>query len=451
MDAEVFIYGTPIGNCFYGKADEKIYFDTFYNGEKDDFLAVKIRKAGDNKLYCYYNYLIYQNVIGKNGRPGSFFGITLRLDAYCLDLKSIYRILDVTFNTYVRGVLFENVSGNFRYIVDDFNDTSKLELIKNFIIDLFLRTFKDKANTCFAQINHTFVVDGGKLYAINLYDYSDENIFRLMKETGQIRISPYYPTQEISRQQQQYDKRLEEIYQQHESDKKIDSEEKNRLSNSLLESNSKIKKLQTELEQKNKDIEQLNGKIRNIERAKEFEHLIEQIKVPIEKISEYIESMAPVITNGIVETGRKWYSRFFEIVRKSIPFINMILMLVVLLCVSKDIQLNSSSDESARLTEEMNNLRKQKEELEKQLEVLCRLEKGITIDIVNLKEKTLKKKHTYDIMGILKEDFFQWEVEGANKKKGKDGRTCLTVTKDTVRIRLLMNEKMVTERTILSR
>ena len=28
MNVEVFIYGTPTGNCFYGKTDEKIYFDT---------------------------------------------------------------------------------------------------------------------------------------------------------------------------------------------------------------------------------------------------------------------------------------------------------------------------------------------------------------------------------------------------------------------------------------
>lgn len=101
MNVEVFIYGTPTGNCFYGKTDEKIYFDTFYNGDKANYLSVKIRKAGDNKVYCYYNYLVYQNVIGKQGRPGSFFGITLRLDAYCMDIQNIYRILDNVFWSFI--------------------------------------------------------------------------------------------------------------------------------------------------------------------------------------------------------------------------------------------------------------------------------------------------------------------------------------------------------------
>ena len=29
MNVEVFIYGTPTGNCFYGKTDEKIYLTLF--------------------------------------------------------------------------------------------------------------------------------------------------------------------------------------------------------------------------------------------------------------------------------------------------------------------------------------------------------------------------------------------------------------------------------------
>lgn len=452
MDVEVFIYGTPTGNCFYGKTDEKIYFDTFYNGDKANYLSVKIRKAGDSKVYCYYNYLVYQNVIGKQGRPGSFFGITLRLDAYCMDIQNIYRILDIAFNSYARGELLESVGGNFRYIVDDFNDISKLESIKKFMIDLFLRTFKDKGNISFVSIDHTFTLEGGELYAINLYDYPEESILRFIKENGQIRISPYFPTQQIGRQQQQFDERLEEVRQQHESDRRTDLEEKNKLHNSLSEERNKNSNLQTELEQKKKDIEQLNGKIRNIERAKEVERLIEQIKIPIEKLSGYIAYKAPVVANEVVRQGRKWYTRFFEFIRKSIPFVNMILIVVVLLCINGYIQPNQLvGEEKVRLTEEINNLKDEKKELEKQLEVVRIPEKGITIDIANFKGKTLQKGNTYRIRADLSKKSFQWDVEGAEIENGKDGIFPLTVTGDTIRIRLLMNNETVAERTILSK
>ncbi|RHC79267.1 hypothetical protein [Parabacteroides merdae] len=453
MNVEVFIYGTPTGNCFYGKTDEKIYFDTFYNGDKANYLSVKIRKAGDNKVYCYYNYLVYQNVIGKQGRPGSFFGITLRLDAYCMDIQNIYRILDNVFWSFIniKGGLLKGVGNHLQYTVDDFNDTSKLKSIETQLIDDFSRRFTGNG-ICFTAIDHTFTHEGGELYKLNLYDYSNEDIFQFIKETGQIRISPYYPTQEISRRQQQYDKQLEEIRQQHESDRRIDLEDKNKLHNSLSEERNKNSNLQAELEQKNKEIEQLDGKIKNIERAKEVEYLIEQIKIPIEKLSGYIVNKAPVVANEIVRQGRKWYTRFFEFIRKSIPFVNMILIVVILLCISGYIQPNQSVDEEkVRLTEEIKKLKDEKKELEKQLEVSRIPEKGITIDIVNFKEKTLQKGKTYKIRADLSKEFFQWNIEGAEIKNGKDGIFPLKVTGDTIRISLLLNNETVAERTILSK
>lgn len=452
MDVEVFIYGTPTGNCFYGKADEKIYFDTFYNGDKANYLSVKIRKAGDNKVYCYYNYLVYQNVIGKQGRPDSFFGITLRLDTYCLDIQNIYRILDTVFNSYVKGELLESVGSNHKYIVDNFDDTSKLKFIEKSLIDLFSQTFNGKGDICFTTIDNTFTLEGGKLYTLNLYDYSNENIFQFIKETGQIRISPYYPTIEISRWQQQHNKQLEEIRQQHESDRRTDLEEKNKLHNSLSEERNKNSNLQAELEQKDKEIEQLSGKIKNIERANEIEQLVEQIKIPIEKLWGCIGDTAPVVINGVVRQGRKWYTWLFEFIRKSIPFVNMILIIVVLLCLSGYIQSNLSEDEeTVRLMEKINSLEDEKKKLEKQMEVSRIPEKGITIDIANFKGETLKKGTTYKIRADLSKKSFQWDVEGAEIEKGKDGIFPLTVTGDTIRIRLLLNNEMVAERTILSK
>lgn len=260
MDVEVFIYGTPIGNCFYGKADEKIYFDTFYNRDKANYLSVKIRKAGDNKVYCYYNYLVYQNVIGKQGRPDSFFGITLRLGAYCLDIQNIYRILDTVFNSYVIGGLLESVGSNHKYIVDNFDDTSKLKFIEDSLISLFSQTFNGKSGICFTTIDNTFTFEGGKLYTLNLYDYSDENIFQFIKETGQIRISPYYPTIEIGRRQQQHNKHLEEIRQQHESDRRTDLEEKTNFIILYLKKETRIVIFKRNWNRKRKTLSNLMGK-----------------------------------------------------------------------------------------------------------------------------------------------------------------------------------------------
>lgn len=456
MDVEVFIHGTPMGNCFYGKADESNYFGTMYNGEKENYLLVKIRKAGDNKIYCYYNYLIYQNVIGKSGRPGSFFGITLRLDTYCMDIQNMYRILDTIFNSYVKGELLESVGGNLRYLVDNFNDTLKLEPIKKSVIDLFLQTFKGKESTSFTPIDYTFTLTGNGMYTINLYDYPDENIFRFIKETGQIRISPYFPTQETNRIKQQYDKHLEEIRQQHESERKSDLEEKGKLNSFLSESKNKEKSLLVEIEQKKKELRQVEDKLKSIERAKEIEYLVKQIKIPIENLSNYIGHTAPVVMDKITRKGRKWYFRLFEVIRKGVPFVNLFLLVLVLFCVGgKSLsflpfgKMNQPGGETKQLMEEISSLKDEKSELEKLLKTSRIPKKGITIDIADYKESvSLVKGKEYKMRSVLDKTIFKWEVDGAKIKEEKDGACRMTICGDTIRIRFLMNGKTVAERII---
>lgn len=455
MDVEVFIYGTPVGNCFYGKADDKIYFNNFYNGGKENCLSIKIKKAGDNKLYCYYNYLVYQNVIGKNARPGSFFGITLRLDAYCKDIQSIYGILYAVFNSCVKGVLLESVGNNLRYMVDDFNDIPKLDSIKDSLIELFSKTFKGQVNVSFAPVDHTFTLGGDKFYEINLYDYSDEDIYRFIRENGYIRISPYYPTQEINRQKQRYETRLEEINQQHESERKTDLEEKNKLNSSLYESKNQIKNLQAELEQKKKDVKQLNEKIKNIERAKEFESLIEQIKIPIEKISDYIGQTAPVVANEIVRQGRKWYSRLFEMIRKGIPFINMVLLVFIIYCtfpVSKGVGNDSDANlsEIEKMKDEIKKLQSDNDDLKNRLKTENFPVDGIkNIDIENYSGNgVLTKGKTYKAKLIWKKDIFQYEVDGADIAIERDNTLSLTPKADKVHIRIKVGVTTIAERII---
>ena len=92
MDLEFFIYGAPKGNSYNGKEEEKRYFDSMYNGSsKINEIQIEIRKSGaSQKMYCYYNYLIRQNVVDKDGRPGSFFGFSLRSDVYWVNFHNIY-------------------------------------------------------------------------------------------------------------------------------------------------------------------------------------------------------------------------------------------------------------------------------------------------------------------------------------------------------------------------
>ena len=114
MEVELFVHGVPSGEGFWGKEEDRNYFGTFYDHSSDEVKFLIQTRALKGKPYCYYNYLVYKtvgsqapNIVANDGRDGSYFGITLRLDAYCKDIVNMYRILDTVFNVYVMGNLLK--------------------------------------------------------------------------------------------------------------------------------------------------------------------------------------------------------------------------------------------------------------------------------------------------------------------------------------------------------
>lgn len=102
MDIEIFVHGVPNGQSFWGKEEDRNYFGNFYGQSGSDAVKYLIQTRSSNgKTYCYYNYLVYQNVIGNDGREGSYFGLSIRFDAYCKDFIGIYKILDTVFTAHV--------------------------------------------------------------------------------------------------------------------------------------------------------------------------------------------------------------------------------------------------------------------------------------------------------------------------------------------------------------
>lgn len=216
-----------------------------------------------------------------------------------------------------------------------------------------------------------------------------------------------------------------------------------------------IIKLQTELEQRNKDVEQLTKKIKNIERAKDFERLVEQIRIPIEKISDYIGHMTPVVADEIVKQGRKWYTRLFEIIRKGIPFVNMVLIAFVLYCTIPTLKEDGSDSKDA--SPEIEKLKKEKEELQNENKSLKKKLETVNFPVDGIKaidieqyggSGTLTKGKTYKAKLLWKNDIFQYEVEGATYKVEKDNTLSLIPNADKVHIRILVNGETVIERSI---
>lgn len=338
MDIEIFVHGVPNGQSFWGKEEDRNYFGNFYGQSNSDAVKYLIQMRSSNgKTYCYYNYLVYQNVIGSDGREGSYFGLSIRFDAYCKDFMGIYKILDTVFTAHVLNKILKVQNGNYKYIIADFVSASEMMgNIKEAIWQLLLSTLSNESVCGLGN----FAVGGGSLPTGNLYEITANDVEATVKQYGKIALSPYYPTVREKGMAQQYDSKLQSVKQQYEERYSAEinaKEQTNRsLNNSLASVQRECTKLQESIAQKDKIIAQKESAITNLEyqikqigqtqKAIKNLHLI---KAPIAELANILESQQ---VHGREENIKQKKENPFS-VKGLISFVNLAMLLVVLIVV----------------------------------------------------------------------------------------------------------------------
>lgn len=350
MDVELFVHGVPSGEGFWGKEEDRNYFGTFYDHSADEVKLLIQTRPLKGKLYCYYNYLVYKtvgaqapNVVANDGRDGSYFGITLRIDAYCKDFANMYRILDTAFNVYVMGSLLKMDKTKLKYTTPDFVSVSNvLEGIRDSIIQLMQKAF---SNDSFVRLDG-FATSGSNCPKRNLYDCTPENVMSAVKQYSRVAISPYYQSSKEAAIQQEYNSQIQNIRQQCENRLKEVSDayakEKNEISSSLDSANGKISRLENEIRSKDTNISQLENKcsnlqvkIQNVGQNKEVSQIVSTIKEPVIKLSNILKDLPETHKhiNHVIDTGKTTKRvSFFSVIKKIkslIPLLNLLLLLVV--------------------------------------------------------------------------------------------------------------------------
>ena len=451
MEVELIISGTPEGQDYYGPEESRQYMSLMYSTSTENKLMVDVRKEMNGKIYCYYNYLVYKDVIGVGGRPGSYFCLALRLDAYCIDIQSMYRLLDITYHSYVKQAILKVMGSKVQYKAANFKDLAKgIESIKDFIFSNFQRSFTEIGFTSLQG----YLPNNGQTVNANLYDYSDQSLMDFVRKGVKLNLSPTFPSVEVQRVKDQCEKNLQANLQQMEAARKIDNEQKNKLTANLSSANQEISLLQTtiaELQKKNKEIEM---KLRTMEQAKEIEQMLESVKAPILKIADHIKAKAPVYAERIQERTESRMQSLFEAIRKVIPFCNLLLLLF-LLTLNIPNQLSSLFSSSTD-NETIRGLRAeiaalQQNNLDLEAEVAHLRIKQVEIDVDGYSKGTLDKKKQYQVQALLK-NTFDWKVEGADVEKDKSNGTIILIKpkndQDTVRIHFFMNGEQIQERII---
>ncbi len=268
MDIELYAHGIPNGKGYWKVPEnDKKYIESFYSGKAGVsvpvILEVNVRKSGE-RTYCYYTY-IRTNILDNEGRTGSYFALTVRLDHYYRNIRFLYEFLDDAYNGLIIGNILTNTGGGVKYSIDKFS-----------LKDDFLNNLGKQIQKCLIPWTRKtdfiplegFNTSSWSGLKMNLSDGGNERIKELVREKGSISVSPEFPSKEVLDLRGKIDD-MEKEASRKESD--IRNGYEARIENEKTENEREISKLKQEREKERDKYQELENKLSSIENArKEF-------------------------------------------------------------------------------------------------------------------------------------------------------------------------------------
>lgn len=428
MNIEVFVHGVPNGESFWGKDEDRDYFGNFYNQNSSDEIKFLIQtRSVRGKAFCYYHYLIYKNVIANEGRTGSYFGLSIRFDAYCKDFMAIYKVLDVAFTTYVLDkVLKRQENGSYKYLISDFaREQNLMRCIYDTVIKLVTDVFTGRDNS-FCQLNNfANGVASNANFIANVYETTQNAVESTVRKHGRISMSPYYQTQRERNLAQQYESQLKTLKEQY--------EEKLRTCSSTQEQN--LQKLRSDnkikdgalsekdriIEKNKATIEKLENQIRLISNPKTLLDVLEQIRT---RIIELADNFGDVKSNPATPTagGPKSRLKYNFSFKGFLPYLNLLLLLIIAVTLMGNS--NNNEKEISKLNSKFEEFLENQKALQEQVTATINLLTGTDsqsatastffIDVEGYNEETapLEKGKSYNVKVKGATTLGDWEIEG---------------------------------------
>lgn len=275
LKLNLIVHGVPKGQKIWGPQEEdRIFIESFYSRKStvDAQLQVDIMKIG-NEVNCYFTYLRGGNILDIENRQGSYFALTIRINAFYIDLFNIYTILEASYQKFILGKIIKSDSSSSRFIVNDFQQCdNSFKTIEKEIIN-YLSSFSNSSD--FISLND-FVFNSKLPYTnINLLECNSKSVFNYIKEKGNISISPLHPSRQFSEFSRKKEEELEKVKLE---TKKMIGEEK-------AKSEQQIQVIKAEYANADKKISELNKQL-EIEK-KNVVSLKDELKLMNQKVTEY--------------------------------------------------------------------------------------------------------------------------------------------------------------------
>lgn len=345
MDLEFFVHGVPKGQKIWGKDDDLSYIQNFYapNNDETKFL-VEIRTV-NGKNYCYYSYLKYNNIVACDGRAGSYFGMTLRIDEYCADVVGIYRLMDIVYNKYVIGCLLSIEVNKIKFLVSDFQ-TKENEIKGMLEAIMSLIRLSIIPSDFVTNLQQFQILKVNSAPEVSLQDCTKEYIWDIIRKCSKVAISPNYQTLKDKNIQKRIEEQMAEFSKIKEceiADVKSLLEAKN---NQLTNLNQQVQQLFSDNEGLRSNVDalklekqKLENRIRLNEDKKTIAQIVSTLRDPLMKLSKIAGVQDKNYEGGTNEEDvqdiepNKNTSISQSVMRKFFPIFNsFLLIIIVVLC-----------------------------------------------------------------------------------------------------------------------
>ena len=208
----IILHGVPDGQKVWSSdpLKQKGYIDAFYQpepGAPETLFQVEARVEGDERV-CYYHYLKYCDIQAKDGRPGSYLGFTLRIDALCADLPLLFHHMDEVFRTDLLNTVLTATPNCYKHLVSDYAERNNElnTLVKEFGMWLSKPRIKELFGTL-----PQFPGAKQKYGIVNLEDFSAKQAVSDVLSKGYILcLSPDVPRSAYIAEKKQLQDQLEQ-------------------------------------------------------------------------------------------------------------------------------------------------------------------------------------------------------------------------------------------------
>ncbi|WP_456105726.1 hypothetical protein [Prevotella sp.] len=356
LTIHLFVHGVPAGKKQWGKfcKEDQLYLDQFYQGDiQEECMKVECRNiAGSPSVF--YTFIIGKNINACDGRKGSYFALTLKMNSYYRDIQNIYAILKAAYHKYCMGLLLTDCQNFVKFSIPNFQNKNEELLALEKSISDYLSNFSHDSDI--KPLDKQMLVVG-KTKSICLSDCDAESALQLIRANGSILVSEFYASfreqkreqlhaeelksaqtryaAEINKIEASFQQTLNDLRHQFESEKsksaKREKEQLNALNRRLVETEEKLGKAQKTCNDYKSEIENYRQKFH---KASELLHTtgLDAVPTPISPPTPPMTDYPDWQSNQPKRKSKTWRKRIPKTWRETIQLLLPILI-VGALCI----------------------------------------------------------------------------------------------------------------------